>query len=265
MRLRLCFILALVAPALLAQVVPARSLAPIKDAVSAGTVGRPVTDVTMTGTSTFTGGNHPGTGKVTLIALATGKCEAIYAMPDGTLTEIWSGPDGGAKVSGRMGGKLSTTAAGGSVTMPGYAWFAPALLLARASAGGWGARDHGAQSHDGSRTDHVAVWPQPKPGTSGGMPWMMLRREQRVDLYLDPATDLPSAAVFLLRPTLKPGAHPPAHVQLATEEVRYSGYENVGGAVLPTRLEIRLGTTPIIAITVTRAEVNTGATIAPLR
>jgi len=186
MRRRMLLALALwwLVAALSAQVRPAASLDAIPRSVQAQTSGAAIAAMTLAGTATFLHGSTVlRVGPVTLVALASGACEAIYRMPQGTLTEVWSGPEGSPTDLIQLNGTTTKTPAGGSVSVPGFAWFAPAALLDRAAKAGWGASDHGPEHYDGAPAEHAAIWPQPALGSPGAMPWGALRKQRRVDLY----------------------------------------------------------------------------------
>jgi len=114
---------------LLGQSVAARVPAALTKAETLLAPSGAARDVTLTGTVTlYRNGAQPEGGTVTLTAVQGGATQAQWVGPSGTITEQWTPGAQGDTLTGRGAKGLVTQAAGASILMPGWAWFAPARL-----------------------------------------------------------------------------------------------------------------------------------------
>jgi len=241
----------------------------LQQSLAAQTGSAAITDITLTGTATFLNSkqNASSTVTVTLTGLSGGATQAVFNMPTGTVTKVWSvsGTSGGAPiVTGNGPNGSSKAPAGSSVTMPSFAWFSPAVLTSLVSGSGYSISYVGSETRNGANVQHVTVLPAPAEGSQ--TPTWIAQQLMQDDLYLDQTSALPFSISFKVRPSIPPGSRQPLsnHSHPATEEVRYSGYQSVQGRVVPLRIQVFLGEaqTQIMDITISSVAINTGAAIA---
>jgi hypothetical protein len=231
----------------------------LQKSVAAQTDDSTTTDVTLNGTISFLLGPGTDSGTVTFNALASGTSQLTFSTPSTSGTEVWSASQGSNAVTGAGPSGTVSEPVGGSVTMPYPAWFSPTLLTAMVSGQGYSSYYAGLETRNGASVEHVVAWQVPPQGSSTPAP--VLRQQTQCDLYLDPSTSLPVSAVFQVWPYHPPGKPLSIRAVPAPEEVRYSNYQLVNGYTVPLSIQIYLGQREIIAITLSSATFNTGATI----
>lgn len=231
----------------------------LQKSVAAQTGGATTTDVTLSGKVTFLGGTHPGSGTATFTALANGTSQSVFNMPSGQLTEVWTASQSAPTISATSPKGKASVPAGQSVTMPYAAWFSPTVLTALASGSNYASSYRGSEKRNGATVEHLIAWQVPEAGSTGSA--LMLPKQTKCDIYIDPATSLPVSAVFQVWPYHPPGKPLSIRAQPATEEVRYSDYQSVNGRVVPLHVQVYLQNTEIIDIAISSVAFNTGATI----
>jgi hypothetical protein len=214
--------------------------------ISALTSGKAISDVTLTGNVTWSGGAVPETGTATLLASGTGESRMSLVLPSGTRTEIRDASTGVAQgqwtaESGKSGLFASQNCATDAV------WFFPALGSLAAGPSvvlayvGQETRNRAAVQHIQSflyQTNPSGAGPSQQPLST-------------MDFYLDATTLLPVAVTF--------NAHPDnnASTTLSTE-VDFSSYHVLNGVAVPTHIQRSLQGNVLVDITISGASFNAG-------
>ncbi|HWW15190.1 MAG TPA: hypothetical protein VN310_11060 [Candidatus Dormibacteraeota bacterium] len=212
--------------------------------VAAMTGSTTVSDVTLTGSVTWTGTD---TGTATLKALGTGESRMDLALSSGTRTEIrdvqtgvqlgqWINPN---NVSGQFASQNCQNDA---------VWFFPAL--GSLSLGPNVVLSYiGQESRNGGTVQHIQSYvyqPNPPAGISP-----TFQQLSTMDLYLDATTLLPMAITF--------NAHPDTDATTSLlVEVDFSNYQVISGVTVPTHIQRYQQGTLMVDVTVSSASFNTG-------
>ena len=214
--------------------------------ISALTSGKAISDATLTGSVTWSGGAAPETGTATLLASGTGESRMSLVLSSGTRTEIrdastgvpqgqWIAPSG---ASGRYASQNCTT---------DPVWFFPAL--GSLAAGSNIVLTYvGLETRNGTAVQHIQSYLyQPNPFGVNPSPQQL----STMNFYLDATTLLPVAVTF--------NAHPDnnASTNLPTE-ADFSNYQVLNGVVVPTHIQRSLQGNVLVDITISSASFNTG-------
>lgn len=218
-------------------------------ALVALTGGKPITDVTLTGSATRTAGSDIETGTITLQALGTTDSRMDFAGSDGNRSEIrnsstgapqgsWTGVDG---VNRAMASHNCMTDA---------VWFFPAFsILSQISQSNAVATYVGQETRNGASVQHLHfVTAFPTLPTTASAFVSSLTAE---DVYLDATTLLPVAITFNSHPDNNAAANIAA-------EVDFSGYAPQGGIAVPATIQELLNGGVFLSISVESALVNSG-------
>jgi hypothetical protein len=210
--------------------------------IAALTAGNAISDVTLTGSVTWSGGAVPETGTATLLASGIGESRMNLAFPAGTWTEIRDASTGVA-----LGEWIAPSGASGLFAFQNCAtdavWFFPAL-------GSLAAGPNVVLSYIGQETrnggeavQHIQSYVYQSNST--------VQHWSTMDFYLDATTLLPAAITF--------NAHPDnfATANLLVE-VDFSNYQTLNGVMVPTQIQRSLQGNVLVAMTITGASFNTG-------
>jgi hypothetical protein len=217
--------------------------------IAALTGGNSITDVTLTGSATWTSGSDTETGDATLLASGTAESRMDLGLSSGTRTEIRDSQ------TGTTLGKWITPSNSGMFALyncqTDAVWFFPAL---GSLAGGSNIvlSYIGQETRNGVAVQHLQSYvSQPSLSSVFGISTQTL---SMVDFYLDATTLLPSAIAFKAHPDTKAASNLPV-------EIDFSNYQLFNGVNVPTHIQKYLQGTLLIDVTVTSATFNTG--IAP--
>jgi len=212
-----------------------------------------VNDVTLTGSAKWIAGSDDETGTA-VYKSTTGANRLDMAFSNGTRSEIrsnasgvpsgtWIGVDG---VSHAMANHNLMTDAG---------WFPAFTLGSLISSSNMVLTYVGQETRDGASVIHISA-SQQFPNLSGD-PASLMQHLTQVDLYLDSATSLPVSYVF--------NSHPDNNALLdIPTEIRYSNYQNIGGAQIPLHVQKFINNTLTLDLQFQNASLNTGITAAQI-
>ena len=205
------------------------------------TGGTPISDVTLTGTVTWSGGTNPKTGTATLLASGMGESLMSFSFPNGTWTEIrdastgvalgqWIAPNG---KSGQFASQNCTTDA---------VWFFP-VLGSLAGGSNIVLSYVGPETRNSEGVQHIQSYIYQLNPTTQQLSMM--------DLYLDSTTFLPVALTF--------NAHPDntATTNLLIE-VDFSNYQGMNDVMVPSHIQRFLQGNLLVDLTISGASFNTG-------
>jgi hypothetical protein len=214
--------------------------------IAALTGGNAISDVTITGNVTWSGGPTPETGTAALLASGTGESRMSLALPSGTRTEIRDASTGVAQgkwiaQSGASGLFASQNCATDAV------WFFPALG-SLAAGPGVVLVYVGQETRNGVAVQHIQSYVyQPNPDGASPSPQEL----STIDFYLDPITLLPLAINFNVHPDNNAGTNLPV-------EVDFSDYQVLNGVLVPTHIQRSLQGNLLVDITISGASFNIG-------
>jgi hypothetical protein len=215
--------------------------------IAALTGGNAVSDVTLTGTVTWTAGSDTETGTATLLALGNGESRMNLALSAGTRAEIRD-----ASTGTPLGKWITQNNASGMFAFHNCqtdaVWFFPVL---GSLAGGSNVVFSyiGLESRNGENMQHIQSYVYQLSSSSGSS--TSLQQLSTMDFYLDATTLLPSAVVFNAHPDNNSGAN-------ISVEVDFSNYQAVGGITVPMHIQKYVQGTLAIDVTVSSAVFNTG-------
>jgi hypothetical protein len=214
--------------------------------IAALTGGTSISDVTLTGTVTWTLGDDTKTGTATLWALGTGASRMDLAMSSGTRSEIRDASTGTAQGSW----KTQTGATGLSAPhncMTDAVWFFPALG-SLASQPNVVLSYIGQETRNGGTVQHLQSYMyQPSESTITPTPQQL----STIDFYLDVATFLPVATVL--------NAHPDDDATTnISVEIDFGNYQNVSGVNVPLHIQRYVQGTLMVDLSLSTASFNTG-------
>ena len=223
-----------------------RAVAFASQSISALTSGKAISDVTLTGSVTWSGGAAPETGTATLLASGTGESRMNLVLSSGTRTEIrdastgvpqgqWIAPSG---ASGRYASQNCATDA---------VWFFPPL-------GSLAAGPNvvliyvGLETRNGAAVQHIQSYLyQPNPFSVSPSPQQL----SAIDFYLDATTLLPVAITFNAHPDNNAGAN-------LLVEVDFSNYQVLSGILVPMHIERAMQGNLLVDISISGVSFNTG-------
>lgn len=213
--------------------------------IRALTGGATVSDVTLTGSVTWNGG-ETDTGTATLRALGTGESRMDLALGSGTRTEIrdaqtgtllghWTNP---SNASGKFAWHNCQTDATWFFPALGSLALGPNVVLSYV----------GQETRDGESVQHLQSYIyQPNSPTMPGLTTQL----SSMDFYLDATTLLPSAVTFNTHPDNN------ALANLMTE-VDFSNYQTMNGVAVPMHIQKYQQGNLMVDITLTSASFNSG-------
>ena len=214
--------------------------------ISTLTGGTTVSDVTLTGTATWTVGTDSETGSATLWALGAGESRMDLTLNSGIRSEIRDASSGIAQGNW----KALTGATGLSASqncMTDAVWFFPAL-------GSIAVQPNvvlsyvGQENRNGAAVQHLQSYVYQSSGSTTPPTPQQL---STMDFYLDAASLLPVATVF--------NAHPDNDASTnISVEVDFGTYQNIGGIVVPTHIQRYVQGTLMLDLSVSTASFNTG-------
>ena len=223
-----------------------RAVAFASQSISALTSGKAISDATLTGSVTWSGGTAPETGTATLLASGTGESRMNLVLSSGTRTEVRDASTGVAQGQWTAeGGKSGLFASQNCAT--DAVWFFPAL--GSLAAGPNVVLTYvGQETRNGAAVQHIRSYLF-QPNQSGINPSQ--QQLSTMDFYLDASALLPVAVVF--------NAHPDndANTNLLTE-VDLSNYQVLGGILVPTHIQRAMQGNVLVDISISGAFFNTG-------
>ncbi len=223
-----------------------RAVSFASQSIAALTGGQAISDVTLTGSATWSGGSTPETGTATLLASGTGESRMSLALPTGTRTEIRDSSTGVAQgqwiaESGKSGLFAPQNCATDAV------WFFPAL-------GSLAAGPNivltyiGQETRNGATVQHIESYTyQANPSGVNPSPQQL----STIDFYLDATTLLPVAITFNAHPDSNAYANLPV-------EIDFYDYQVLNGVMVPTHIQRSLQGNVLVDMTISGASFNTG-------
>ncbi len=210
--------------------------------MSALTGGNAISDVTLTGSVTWSGEAVQESGTGTLLASGTGESRMNIVFPAGTWTEIRDTSTGVA-----LGQWLAPNGASSLFAFQNCVtdavWFFP--VLGSLAAGPNVVLSYAGQEtrNGGEAVQHIQSYIYQSNS--------IVQQWSTMDFYLDATTLLPVAVTF--------NAHPDnsATANLLVE-VDFSNYQTMNGVMVPSRIQRSLQGNVLVAITITGASFNTG-------
>jgi hypothetical protein len=223
-----------------------RAVAFAQQSIAAITGLTTISDVTLTGSATWTAGSDEETGTATFHASGTGESRMDLELSSGTRIEIRDASTGSPlgkwiapKTSGNFAFHNCWTDA---------AWFFPALSsLSQTANPNFIFSYVGQEEHDGVPAQHIRVYQTSPVGLTNSP----LPRLSRLDFYLDATSYLPIAVAFKAHTDRDMNTNIPT-------EIRFTDYQLVSGVQVPFHLQRILNGTVLIDATVTNAVFNTG-------
>lgn len=225
-------------------------------ALAALTGGKPITDVTLTGTATRTAGSDVETGTVTLQALGYANSRMDFAGSNGNRTEIRNSSSGVPQGSW-IDPDASNHAMSPHNCMTDAVWFFPALsILSQISQPNVVATYVGQETRNGSSVQHLRFLTQ-TAGLTGQKAGLAAQAAQlyvslsNEDVYLDSSTLLPVSVTFNTHANNNSGTNIPV-------EIDFSDYVAVSGVPIPFKIQEFLNDTPFRDVVVQSASLNSG-------
>jgi hypothetical protein len=234
-----------------AQIPPASSpqaLSIAAQSIAAQTSGNAISDVTLTGSATWTSGSDTETGNATLLASGTNEGRIDLALSSGTRTEVRD-----AQTGTKLGEWNVQNASSGKFAfhncLTDAVWFFPVL---GSLAGGSNVVFSyiGQETRNGAAVQHLRTYAS-QPSKSAVSATNLLQQLSTMDYYLDATTLLPSAITFNVHPDNDAGANIPV-------EIDFSNYQAFSGVQVPTHIQKYLQGTLLIDLTISGATFNTG-------
>jgi len=234
----------------LAQSSDPQALSYAVQSITAMTGGNPISDVSLTGSVTWTVGSDIETGTAALEALGTGESRMDLALGAGTRTEIrdtstgtplgrWMAQDG---TSGLFAFQNCLTDA---------VWFFPAL--SSLSAGQNVALSYiGQENRNGESVQHIQSYVYQNVQFYGPAP--SPQQLSTMDFYLDATTLLPVAITFNAHPDNDAGTN-------LLVEVDFSNYQAIAGVLVPLHIQRYLQGSLQVDVNASTAAFNTGLSL----
>lgn len=222
----------------------------LRQSLAGLTGGRPLTDVTLSGTVRRIAGSDDESGTAVLKALAGTGTRLDLTLPGGPRTEIhnssaaptigyWSGPDGVSHPVSHHN----------LLTDPSWA---PAFTIARLLTAQNAIVTYiGTETRNSQSVIHLSA-SQQFPALSGEIARLMQHLAQ-TDVYLDAATSLPAAIAFNIHPDDNASLDIPV-------ELRFSDYRSVDGAQIPFHIERFINNSLALDLQFQNATLNSGIT-----
>lgn len=219
----------------------------------------PLSDVTVSGTVRRSAGGEKESGQIVAEALASGQSRIDYDYSSGKRSEsrtIGARNTAVEKWSGMDGAEHNVVAHNVAPLSP---WFSPALLVQTIiHSSNIGVTTLGTEIHSGQSLVHLVISKQIAPLHHPPMMLDLLRKANRVDLYIDSTTGLPT--------TLKYNAHPDTNLaQDIPVEIRFEDYQTVNDAQVPFQIKKYFNRTLELEINVTSATLNSGLSPSSLK
>ncbi len=212
--------------------------------IAAMTGGAIISDVTLTGNSTWTLGSDNETGPVTLYGKGTVESRVDLSLSAGTRSAVRSANNGSPAGSWSTNGSPPTAYAQHNCWTDA-AWFFPILSsLSQTSNPNFIFTYVGQEQHGGVSTQHIQIYQ-----TFVQNP--QLQRLSTADFYLDAGTLLPSAIAFNVHSDTNMNTDIPMEADFAT-------YQTVSGIQVPFHVQQLMNGMVILDITLTSAVFNTG-------
>jgi hypothetical protein len=204
-----------------------------------------ISDVTLTGTATWTAGSDTETGTATLLALGTGESRMGFASAGGTRTEIRDSSTGTPR------GRWIAGNGSAGPFMPhncwtDAVWFFPPL---GSLAGGPNTLLSyvGAETRNGQAVQHIQSHVYRSPDYSRPS----IRELSTMNFYLDASTSVPIAITYDVHPDNDAGSNLPV-------EVEFSDYQRVSGVLTPMHIQVHVQGTLLLDVSVSSALFNSG-------
>lgn len=232
----------------------------LQQALSAVGAQTPVTDVTLTGNITvFIPGGTTDTGAITMLAKGDTQAEVTMKMATGTRTEVRSVSADGSPAEMRTGPDGAVTHNPvRSLLTPHPAWFFPQYVLAAQPVANIASSFVASETRGGVAVNHLQVWQLPMNSSRSAR---AVQYDTQYDLYLDPATSLPVAMVYLVQPDY-PNRNPLVHRDTrAPVEMRFSDYQKVQGVPVAYHIQAFIQGRQIYDIQLSSAAFDTGTVI----
>lgn len=207
--------------------------------------GHPVHSVTLEATAEWTAGSDIESGNAKLVASADGSSSLQLELSHSSRTENqtsfasgqscnWTGTDG------------VVHQAASHNCMTSFAWFMPAVTLL----GGHQAASINSALVSTAGQQFIDLRQQQTPATGRGSgSAALLAHLTTTDLYIDPATHLPSALTYQVHPDANASADIPV-------EVIFSNYQVVDGVAIPYRIQRYFNGSLNLDLTVTQASAD---------
>lgn len=233
----------------------------LKQSLTALNGNNGVNDISLTGTILVkTSSADPESGSVVMVATGNGTSKTTITVPSGVYIDVrdFSGAKHTESTSAPSG---TETLSPGDLISPHPAWFFPQFLLAAVlSSSEYKASYVGSEMRMGKNVNHIAVWNEPTK--SSFMLALAFHNDSQHDLYVDPATNLPTALVFKLRSSYQDSSikHWNSSV-FVPQEVRFSDYRQIQGVSIPFHIQLYLGHELISDIQLSSAVVNSGVVV----
>lgn len=211
----------------------------------------PIKDVKLTASVRRIAGSMDETGTATYEALSSGSTQSVVQTSTGPLTEIRAWSANGVRTGTWVDqqGKSHTMAYHNMMVEP--SWFFPTLTLARAldASSGFTISYVGLETFHGTSVQHLRI-------ATTNLSTPLITALSQTELYLNALTLQPAGLAY--------NDHPDntALVNIPIEVV-FSGYQLLGGILLPTDIEQYRNNALAQAVTVQSAVINTGLTITP--
>jgi len=214
-------------------------------AIAALTHGLAVSDVTLTGSVTWTLGSDIESGTGTLMALGTGESRMDLALSAGTRTEIRD-----SSATTPRGKWVSQSGQSGMYAFHNCwtdaAWFFPALGSLAASPNVV-LSYFGLETHNGAAVQHLRshIYQANQLGAVGPQQWSAM------DFYLDSSSFLPLAVAFTVHPDDDMTTNIPM-------EIRFDNYQLTSGVSVPFHIQRFFNGNLVVDAAVTSVSINAG-------
>ena len=204
-----------------------------------------ITDLTLSGSATYTAGGDEETGSVTLLASGNLLSRVSLSLTDGQRTEIRNGP---------AGDWIGADAVEHSMALhncwPDAAWFYPGLSFQALSADpGLGLGYVGLEQKNGLSVQHLRLFRVVAGGSAS--PIAEIETLSAEDIYLDASSYLPLFLDFNAHPDYDFG-------RSISVEIAFGNYQKLGGIVVPTRIQKYFNGSLLLDLSLSSATVNSG-------
>jgi hypothetical protein len=244
LRLLAPFLLALSPTGLGGQPGATQATALLAQSLAALTHGTAVTGVKVQADANYVAGSDEETGSATLEALGDLESRVVLNLSGGQRTQIQNGQQA-----------ASVGANGQQQILPIHnslnpaAWFFPALLVqGLIQDPSYSVAYVGQETLNGASVQHLRAT-RTVPGKSDPATAALLLELTSFDLYLDPATFLPTELAFNTHPNYNALQDVPIGIQL-------SGYQSQSGIMTPMQVQKFLQHSLLIDISVTAVSIN---------
>ena len=209
-----------------------------------------ISDVTLTGTARRIAGSDDETGTVTLKALVSGEVREDFSFPSGQWNEIRANSENGPVGQSRgPDGALHATAYHNlQVESP---WFFPALLLRKLSSSQGLLLASDTEPRDELTVEHLILSKQFSGPHLPENAAKLMQHASQVEVFLDPATLLPTAISFNTHPDRDASRDIPV-------EIRFSDYRLVNGVRVPFRIQKFINNGLVLDLQMESVAFNTG-------